>query len=249
MEHKQASVQIHWTTDYGMFKFLRGNRDLNEPKIKRIIKSVHDGLSFFQYCPIMVNDDMYIIDGQHRFAVCQQLKINVYYVIVHDFSLRQIAEMNNNASKWKDKDFLNCYMDVGIEDYKVLHLFAEKHDLNVRIAASLLMYGKVRSKANDQTNRVDDFRDGKFKVRYQEEAERFMNKAFEFNPFTENWNTRSFLQSMEVLQASEKYNQEALIDKLSLHNLVVEQRSTYKEYLQHIEELYNYRNSKRLTIY
>lgn len=229
-----------------MFRFLQGNRDLNEPKVKRIINSVHNGLSFFQYCPIMVNEEMFIIDGQHRFAVCQQLKINVYYVIVPNFSLRQIAEMNNNASKWKDVDFLNCYVDVGIDDYKILQQFADKHDLNIRIASSLLMTGKVRS---DVVDGKEAFRDGKFRVNEQDKAEDFMNRAVEFNSLTDAWNTRSFLQALEILNDSLAYNQVELIEKLNLHNLKIDKKSTAKEYLAHMEELFNFRNSKRRTIY
>jgi len=246
-ETREASVRIFWTTEYGKFKFLRGNRDLNESKIKRIIQSVQSGLSFFQYCPIMVNEEMFIIDGQHRFAVCQQLKRNVYYVIVPNFTLRQIAEMNNNASKWKDKDFLNCYIDVGITDYEYLKDFVTHHHLNLKIGASMLMFGKVRYSGTAEDS--DAFRDGRFKVKFSAEADDLMHEAELYKPFTDSYNTRNFLQAIEILLASENYQGAELIDKLKMHNLKIEQKNSPKEYLSHLEDLFNFRNSKRKRIY
>lgn len=47
----QSSTKINYTSEYGTFHFLRGNRDLNEGKVNKIIKSVNDGLQFFKYWP------------------------------------------------------------------------------------------------------------------------------------------------------------------------------------------------------
>lgn len=246
-EARTSSVQIFWTKDYGQFKFLRGNRDLNEPKIKRIIHSVQSGLSFFQYCPIMVNEDYHIIDGQHRFAVCQQLKLNVYYVVVPNFSLRQIAEMNNNASKWKDKDFLSCYSDLGLIDYSFLSDFAAKNHINLRIAFSLLMFGKVRYSGTAEEK--DAFRDGRFRVNFPEKAKQIMHEAKRYSAFTDSYNTRNFLQAIEILLESQNYDAEDMLEKLKTHGLKIEQKNSPKEYLSHMEDLFNYRNSKRKRIY
>lgn len=227
---------------------MRGNRDLNEPKIRRIIHSVQSGLCFFQYCPIMVNDDFYIIDGQHRFAVCQQLKINVYYVVVPNFTLRQIAEMNNNASKWKDKDFLNCYIDIGLTDYEYLSDFISKNGVNIKIACSMLMNGKVKDTSTFTIDK-DAFRDGNFKVMFSEKADQIMHEAKRYSPFTNAYNTRNFLQAIEILMESKIYDADDLLEKLKGHNLKIEQKNSPKEYLSHLEELYNFRNSKRKRIY
>lgn len=247
MEHREASVNIYWTTDYGQFKFLKGNRDLDELKVRRITRSVEGGLEFFKYCPIMVNEQMYIIDGQHRFYVCKQMHLNIYYVVVPNFSLRQIAEMNNNASRWKDVDFMNCYIDVGINDYKVLREFIDKYSLRVGIGASLLMNGASPT-GGSGTDR-DAFRDGLFKVAYLDEATELMEKCCQFNEFTSSWNSRSFIKAIQILTSSPDYDHQEMIEKLRMHNLAIEKRGTHKEYLTHLEELFNFRNSKRRRLY
>jgi hypothetical protein len=244
-----SSIQIFWTKDYGKFRFLKGNRDLDEAKIRRIMRSIENGLEFFRYCPIMVNEEGFVIDGQHRFYVCKKLGLNVYYVVVPNFMLRQVAEMNNNASKWKDRDYLNCYVDVGIPDYQKLHEFIKTHDLNIGIAISLLSTGKVRASGGLR----DNFREGLFTVSYQDAASEIINLARRFDPFCETYKSRSFLEALEVLMQPVIENNvgliEELIEKLKKHELTIEKRSTPKEYLAHLEDLFNFRNSKRRRIY
>jgi hypothetical protein len=239
-----SSVNVHFSDDYGKFKFLRGNRDLNSAKINRITDSVHNGLNLFRYCPIMVNKEGYIIDGQHRFYVSKKLGLPVFYIIAPDFSLRQIAEMNQNASKWKDKDFVNCYIDTGNKHYNTLKDFVEKYQLNLGIAASLLSDGKVRG-----IKTIDVMRDGLFKAEKLNYATKFMEVAMQFKDYCESYRSRNFLQALEVLTASSDFTLTEFLDKLKLHGLKIENRQSHKEYLTHLEDLYNYRNSKRKRIY
>jgi hypothetical protein len=53
MQIFESNTKINYTSDYSLFYFLRGNRDLNESKAEKIIKSVKGGLNFFKYCPIL----------------------------------------------------------------------------------------------------------------------------------------------------------------------------------------------------
>lgn len=241
---KLSPIKFYVSYDYGNFKFLRGNRDLNDAKIKRIIESVENGLDLFQYCPIMINKDGYVIDGQHRYYVCVKLKLAIYYTIVPDFTLRQVAEMNQNASKWKDKDYVNCYIDTGNHHYVTLRDFTEKYKINLGIAVSLLSEGRVKG-----AKRLDDLRDGLFKAEFTDLAERFMVSAMLFSDYCDSFRSRNFLQALELLLASNEFEIIEFIDKLKLHNLKIENRQSYKEYLTHMEDLYNYRNSKRKRIY
>lgn len=242
----ESNTKIQYSNQYGMFHFLKGNRDLNESKIRRIIESVKSGLNFFKYCPILVNEDFFIIDGQHRYYACKHLKLPVYFVIVPNFSLRQIAEINNNTSKWKIKDFMNCYIDANVnrDHYKTLERISIEHKLNISLCINLLMYGKVGGGGMSEA-----FRNGEFKVNYLQFTEDLISQAKQFEKFEADWKSRSFLQAIEKLQSSDKYDQDAVIKKLTKHSLVISTQSSCKEYLNHIESLFNFKNSIRQPIY
>jgi hypothetical protein len=241
---KKSSIEIFETRDYSLFKYMKGNRHVDKKKIHRIRKSVEeDGLNYFQWCPIMVTPDMQVIDGQHRLKVCEQLNLPVYFVVVPGFNLKQVPAINNNVSKWKDQDFLNCYMDLGNKHYQLLHEFIQKHGINIGIAVSLLQDGKVHGHAQDT------MRDGLFKVNHQDYATRFMKIIEAFDGICKTNKTRSFMQAVEVLAESKSFSLDDFMKKIQAHNLVIESRGTYKEYLTHMEDLYNYRNQTRRRIY
>lgn len=242
----ESNTKINYTSDYGQFHFLRGNRDLNEAKVNKIIKSVNDGLNFFKYCPILVNEGFYIIDGQHRYVASKKLKLPIFFVIVPNFSLRQIAEINNNQSKWKTKDFMNCYIDAdhNKEHYKELERISSEYKLNLSVCINLLQYGKVGGGGHS-----DAFRDGNFKANFTSETTSLLSLAMDYEKYEADWKQRAFLQAIEKLVASEKYDHVAVLKKLEKCGLKIEHQSTFKEYLIHIEELFNHRNSIRQILY
>lgn len=242
----ESNTKINYTSDYGTFRFLRGNRDLNETKVEKIIKSVNGGLNFFKYCPILVNEEMFIIDGQHRFFVCKKLKLPVFFVIVPNFSLRQVAEINNNTSKWKTRDFMNCYIDADInkEHYETLLKISTEYKITFSTCINLLMYGKVGGGGMSEA-----FRNGDFKVNFETFTISLINQAQEFEKFEADWKSRNFLQAIEKLQSSDKYDQQAVLKKLEKHDLTISSQTSSKEYLNHIESLFNFKNSIRQPIY
>lgn len=194
----------------------------------------------------MVNEEGFIIDGQHRFYVCKKLGLNVYYVVVPNFTLRQVAEMNSNSSKWKDRDYLNCYVDVNLEPYKRLDEFLKEYaGVSIGVAVTLLHTGHVQAGSGSR----DDFRDGLFKANYIHEAHQLMKKVLDFQNYCESYTSRSFIKAVEELIQSPEYDHQAFLEKLQIHSLVIDQKSTHKEYLQHMEDLFNFRNSKRRRIY
>ena len=80
MTHNESSIKIYHSKDYSLFRMINGNRQLDERKIKRIIKDISDGLDVLRYCPILVKvngDQLDIIDGQHRYYVSRKLKCGV----------------------------------------------------------------------------------------------------------------------------------------------------------------------------
>ena len=73
--------QIKVTTNYDLFSFMPGNRDI--AKKNMLVKSI-EKIDLTEYKPIIVNENYVIIDGQHRFMACKELEKPIYYIILHD---------------------------------------------------------------------------------------------------------------------------------------------------------------------
>lgn len=97
--------KVRCTKNYKQFKFVEGNRDIDH--VNKIIKSIQIVGLFVQ--PILVNQRMEIIDGQHRFSACKELELPIYYIVQDDVGLEEVKALNMASKNWSTKDFIKSY--------------------------------------------------------------------------------------------------------------------------------------------
>ncbi len=117
--------EIYETNDYGMFKRLEGNRAVTAQRAKKIRNSIEKNGYIFS--PIAVNENMEIIDGQGRYEALFQLSLPVQYYIVKGAGREECIALNIYGTPWTIKDYINSYVEYGIEDYKRLSTLIEEH--------------------------------------------------------------------------------------------------------------------------
>ena len=85
------------TKEYSKFKFLKGNRDINESHVKRLMISfqIHYLLTI-----LIVNDHFEIIDGQHRFLAAKNLGLPIIYLIKPEYGVTEVKKYHENFNKW-----------------------------------------------------------------------------------------------------------------------------------------------------
>lgn len=246
MNHTPASITVYFTKEYSVFKNLKGNRLLNEGKIKRIIRDIQGGVNFLPYCPIIVDEQMHVIDGQHRLQVCRMLKTSVWYVIRRESTdLLEVAKMNSNTDKWKNKDFLNCYITQGNKDYAYLENYQELSGFNLMVCAQLLYTGTVID-AGGHIKEI--FNSSRFAVNHKQFAETFKGAVKLFEEFPEH-HTRHFLVALFKLMKDDKVSVGELSEKYQKYPELLVKCDSVKGYLRCFEELYNHRLKQRVVIF
>lgn len=108
-------MKVYETTDYKKFKFLEGNRDITERRVKKILKSIKDVGYLPSIC--IVNEDLQVIDGQARITAFEVLGLPVHYVIAEGAGVRECISLNINQTNWNDRDYIESYAKTGSEDY------------------------------------------------------------------------------------------------------------------------------------
>ena len=106
------------TMNYDKFKFETWNRDIKEKNLKKIDKSVKE--VGWKKHPIIVNENMVVIDGQHRLFYAKMHNLPVYYVIIHGLEAKDCVDMNNIRTAWNVEDYIKLYASQGIESYILL---------------------------------------------------------------------------------------------------------------------------------
>jgi hypothetical protein len=242
---KESATIIYWTEDYGLFSFLHGNRDIDESKVKRICRANAQGINLFKVCPILVTKQHKIIDGQNRYMACKRLKQPVYFVYVENFTHYQIARINQNNTAWRTKDYLNCYVDLGVEPYVQLKEFINEYHVSISAAIKLLESGYFVSGGGV----LQEFKEGNFQVKQWNKAVHFAKMYKDYYDFSEVCKSRCFQIAMLKLMRSENYHHDRVIAKLRKTKAVIEERGSAKEYISQLDILYNKGNQKHRSIW
>lgn len=244
MTKTESSVTVYFSNEYGGFKFLKGNRDINEVIVNRILHSIkEEGVDLLKYSPIIVDQDMHILDGQHRFTVSKMLKRPVFFIIASEMSVREIAKINSNSSNWKIKDYMNSYLDLKLDAYQAIKELYDIYPMNVVMIASFLMSGHSR-----RNNIKQLFIDGLVEVHHYDKTVEVMEMLQDFAPFTIRPFSQRFVHAIENLRHSELYDHELMLSKLRQSGLQIDRIDSAKSIIAQMEEIINYRMKQRIRI-
>lgn len=242
---KISNIQILQTLEYSLFSNIIGNRNVNLSKVEKLVSDVNSGFNMLPYCPIIVSEKdgfLNIIDGQHRFEVSKKSLNPVYYVVCNTLSLQKIAMLNSRGQKWSMNDFLNCYLKLDIDDYKILKETLTVHKGQIATIASLLMLNDVKK------NIKEHFESGEFKVNFLKETEKILlltEKLFGQYNFSRD---RYLIGAMQKIDSSGKCDYDILIDKIKQNPMGIDKQNDIKNYIYNIERVYNFKNRERQTI-
>lgn len=103
---------IFSTSDYTLFKKLKGNRRVK--KNKNLPRELEE---MGQTSPIVVNSNFEVIDGQHRLEILKSRGKPVSFIISDTVSPRMVISMNTTQVSWKDIDYLDFYVAQGNAPY------------------------------------------------------------------------------------------------------------------------------------
>jgi len=251
MQHQESNLKIYFTNDYSRFKFLLGNRQLNDSKIKRIMKDIAEGIDVLRYNPIQVverNGRLEIADGQHRFYIARTLKRPVHYIVMEEsLQLHDIAKVNSNTEKWKTKDFINCYVEQGNENYQQLQDFMDSYGFSATTSIKLLQNGNPGTEAG-LIKGAQDFQRGEFEVRFLDKALQIADTVCQFKSF-KFYKERGFIIAIYRIMEAGKITIDELIQKYQKHPELLERQAGFKEYIFNLESIYNKGKQQRVVIF
>jgi len=142
---KSHSLTVYETRDYDLFKILPGNRQLYPTQIKKLANNIAKNPAFTKISPILVNEQMEVIDGQHRLAAYKKyadengINHSIYFVIVKGLGLAEARGLNAGSKPWSPKDYAVAYERSGNAEYGTYLKYSKStglnHDILVRYLA------------------------------------------------------------------------------------------------------------------
>lgn len=125
-EKCEAVANVYKTNDYGIFKYLLGNRSVKPKRVKKIIESINK-VGYVVPSPVIVNEKMEVIDGQGRIEACKEKGLPVYFVIAENAGVEECTMMNIGQSNWSINDYVESYASRGNDNYIRLQKITEEY--------------------------------------------------------------------------------------------------------------------------
>lgn len=235
------------TTDYSIFKFRPDNREKIHPNhIDKLARSIEKN-NLLKLCPILVNKDMEVIDGQHRLLAAKKLNIPIWYRIEETLTQNDLIHLNLSRA-WSVDDYVNFYCKQGKEEYIKLKGFKDTSGLSYTCLVSTI---KFKPSAEER----ERFRTGKF-VFTNSVAEDILSKYKDIMSFlqTNKPSKDAWIRSKKVqlsilrLIKSDNYSHDKFLSNLRRFIDKVDIRATLAAYFKLFVNIHNWKNPNKIIV-
>jgi len=189
MPKTKNTPKILKTKKWGKFTKLLGNREINTANLKTVTASIERN-NLLEVNPIIVNENLEVIDGQHRLEAAIQLGLDIYYVISKGATIDDVTWLNTAKKNWQILNRLDSYVDRGYKDYIYLRDFKDKHNFTINMSLALL------TGYDSKKVQVDKFCKGKLRITRKKTANEiadFINSVADGFP---HYKSKNFVMSI-----------------------------------------------------
>jgi len=154
----EVSDVVYTTTNLNIFKFMD---DGNRPVDKKHVNQLKDRLSEkYLRTIIKVNDNMEIIDGQHRYNAIKELNeenekkglplMSIEFIICKNYGIEECCQYNGKSKNWSNKNITEGGKSLDIEEYKIYDKFVKEFNLPHNVTVGLLTGITTNAKNSDE---------------------------------------------------------------------------------------------------
>lgn len=234
-------MEILKEKNYELFKFIDSNRNLNRNHINKLKDSISKN-GYIENCPIIVNKNMEVLDGQHRFVALKEMGLEIPYTISDTTKNKILIDLNILQKKWTVLDYVHYYATEEQNKYyiKLQELIKETgFDVTTILTAmNNVPIGGYYTQA---------VKEGNFTINpIQETAVRIFHKhAKELsNLLRIKMNTRFYKALIDLIRL-ENFKWNILLDRALNYPTKAYNCTTQEEAREMLKNLYNYRTNTK----
>lgn len=118
------NYRLYETKDYSIFKKVDQNRLVKQANVNKIKKSIQEVGHLI--CPIVVDENCNIIDGQHRLRACEELD---HPALILQNNLTTVSDISTaqTGKGWTNFDYLTSFATLEKPGYQELYASMEKY--------------------------------------------------------------------------------------------------------------------------
>jgi len=228
------------TTKYDQFRTIRGNRQLNQKHIRQLMLLMEAHGNLTQDFPVVVNEKLEVIDGQHRIEALKRLHWPVHYRVQSGLGLGTVQDINQAQRNWNYLDYAASWAARGNKHYqKFLAAFEEFGGGYRTLAIYLSDPGTVHA-----AHLRRDFLNGDFQVPDYEHSREMLVKLEDVKEMA-GFMTNRMAAALYLVFRHPDYEHKRLLRKLELYGgSQLRRYSSLIDNLRMLEDLYNHKQEE-----
>jgi len=244
IETIEVYSKIYKTTEYSIFKNIKANRMISSTNYSKLVRSMSEKQLV---TPICVNENMEIIDGQHRYLAAKELKLPVFYYIEEGYREEEMKRANLVSSNWKKNDFLNMFINQGDAKYIKIKEFMDEY--GIVVSDMIKIIAAIREDNYRETGLA--FEEGTLIVTDADfiDIHNFLESLSLFKDFKQ-YNKSKFISAYLELYFHASYNHSQMRDKYDKRKTQLVPQLTRDGYLTLLaNKIYSFGTSKTNIYY
>lgn len=236
-------MELKTTTEYSRFKIYDFNRPVDKNRIGVLAESmVEHGFLL----PILVGPGFFVLDGQHRLEAAKISKVAISYIKI-SIPIKKIplliAGVNSTARNWGNEDYLNLWVQQGIEHYTYIRNVLVNYKLNLPIFFRIV---------GDHREYRKNFKNGELNISGPE-RKRITRRAIMINGICQVYidtpsisNSLAFKRACCSVVVKPEYNHKIMLAKLEKNPGKVKKVSNSRDYVFMLADIYNHGSRNKI---
>ena len=239
-----AEYKIVSTTNYSAFNTVTGNRQVRSAHVKKLKLAMAKDPSSIKYTPILVNDKMEVIDGQHRLEAIKQLELPVFYVKVDGLKLEDVQKLNSISKQWQPMDYAEAFSKLGNQNYAKYVEIKRNKELSLN-HDSLMRYLSLDNPITSQS-----FNEGRLVVPNYARSVELLTQLKELGAFYPRYHIRSSALAFLRLASEEQYDHKRMISQMRKYaNSKMVDYSKEVDYFKAYNGIYNWQKATKNKVH
>jgi len=228
------------TINYDQFRSIMANREVHAGHVNKLVKAIREK-NLLHLNPILCNEKMELIDGQHRLEAAKILKLPIWYNMDGNVSKDDIASINSNSRNWSQLDYINYWTIEKKAGFDKLSSFLSEYP-EIKPSTSIMLL------SSDGVRNSKELQKGFVNVLNYNIAVEIANKLKFFSNIFEYTYDSKFITALAKLMSHPDYSFEKLKTQVEMQPRSLVRCIDKKQYLEMLLEIYNYRaSSKRIS--
>lgn len=226
-------MKIQTTQDYTLFRRIKGNRNVSQPHVKRLLEAIKNDPKTITYNPIVVNSKMEVIDGQHRLEAIKKVDLPVYYIVVDDLGLETVQKLNSVSKMWSPMDYAKSFAENGNEDYRIYIDFKVRFKFNHDVVMQYLSLNEPMTGAM--------FKQGKFTIPNVARSFELATYLQDLQQFYDRITYRNAAYGFLIVVQSPNYDHKRMYRQMKNYAHLLNEQPLANDFAREFERIYNYR--------